>query len=404
MKTYLATRGTGISVIWLLVVLFGVGTALATRVYYPAKKSLSAYADDVYEKCAPAPHAPSCYDEEIPRLMDRISMEEAFEVTRFVQQKDPRYLYCHVLGHNISYREADRDVSKWKDVVARCPTTFCNNGCQHGALMRRFNAESLTDAQIQQVKPDLQDVCEPRGNWNPREVERSMCYHALGHLHMFMTNADINKSVNLCQDVATKPDGRNYVQTCTQGVLMSVYQPLEPEDFALVRGLTPTKETVNAFCDQFTGEAWFACHSESWPLFLQDMKEPAGLMRFCSYTDEPYHKKNCIGTGMSILTVLMVVEQGGRLDTLTAYCDQLSGIHKGDCYAHAAFRLVQIDPRYTALAKSVCDAASQSGVGDACFSYLLQHVDQSFAPGQEADAFCSAFEEPWQTKCSTRTY
>jgi len=331
-------------------------------------------------------------------------MEEAFDVTRLIQQKDPRYLYCHVLAHNISYREADKDISKWKDVVARCPTTFCNNGCQHGAIMRRFNAEDLTDEQIELVKPDLRDVCEPRGNWNPREIERSMCYHALGHLHMFITKADIKKSVALCEDIAVKADRRNYVQTCTQGVLMSVYQPLEPEDYALVRGLTPTKETVNTFCNQLSGESWFACHSESWPLFLQDFKEPSGLLAFCSYTREPYHRHNCISTAMSILTVHMVIDRGGQLDTLKSYCDRLPQEEKGQCYEAVAFRLVQIDPRYTSLARSVCEAAAASGVGDACFSHLLQHVDQSFVPGPEADAFCNAFAEPWHTKCATRTY
>src|SRR5688572_29551570 len=129
------------------------------------QKTMSHYADQVYAKCKNAGFPPSCYDEEIPKLMDKISMEEAFEVTKYVQQKDTRYLYCHVLAHKLSYREVDRDLNKWKDVVSRCPATFCNNGCQHGALMRRFNAESLTPEQIDQIKPDLSDVCEPRGAW-----------------------------------------------------------------------------------------------------------------------------------------------------------------------------------------------------------------------------------------------
>jgi len=374
-----------------------VGLALWT---ISPKKSLHAYADGVVKKCQGVAYAPSCYDREIPKLMDRISMEEAFEVTRLVQEKDKRYLYCHVLAHNVSLREAEKDLSNWKDVVARCPTTFCNNGCQHGALMRRFNAESLTNSQIAEVKPDLMDVCEPRGSWNPREIERSMCYHALGHLNMFITKADIPKSVELCNDIGIKPDGRNYTQTCTQGVLMSVYQPLEPEDFALVKDLTPTKDTVNVFCNQFTGEAWFACHSESWPLFLQDIKEPAGLMRFCSYTNDPDKKQNCIATGMSILTVFMVVDRGGQLDRLRAYCDQLPFVQKGQCYAASAFRLVQIDPRYADTAQAVCVVAQESGVGDACYSYLLQHADQSFQEGStEREAFCEAFSEMWKIQC-----
>lgn len=364
------------------------------------KKSLQVYADAVVKACEKESYAPSCYDREIPKLMDKISMEDAFEVTRLVQVKDQRYLYCHVLAHNLSLRETSKDITKWKDVVARCPTTVCNNGCQHGALMRRFNAESLTDDQIQEVKPDLLDVCEPRGSWNPREIERSMCYHALGHLNMFITDADIPKSVSLCNDISVKSDGRNYTQTCTQGVLMSVYQPLEPEDFALVKDIAPTKNTVNAFCNQFTGEAWFACHSESWPLFLEDIKKPTGLLRFCSYTSDPDKKHNCIATGLSILTVLMVVDRDNKLDTLTTYCNELPRLEKGQCFASSAFRLVQIDPRYIDTAISVCEAAEVSGVGDPCYSYVLQHKDQSFAKGSgEATDYCNHFKDPWKEKC-----
>ncbi len=364
------------------------------------KKTLQEQADVVIKKCAQVAYAPSCYDEEIPKLMNHISMEEAFEVTRLVQAKDQRYLYCHVLAHNLSLAETNKDITKWKDVVTRCPTTFCNNGCQHGALMRRFNAESLTDAQIEEVKPDLTSVCEPRGTWNPREIERSMCYHALGHLNMFITKADIPKSVQLCDEIAIKSDGRNYAQTCTQGVLMSVYQPLEPEDYALVKGLTPTKDGVDAFCAQFTGEAWFACHSESWPLFRQDINDPYGLMRFCSYTDDPGKKQNCIATALSILTVSMVVDRGGQLDALKTYCDQLPNVQKGQCFAAAAFRLIQIDPRFTQKAIEACRIAENSGVGFDCYAYILQHKEQSFAKGStEAVEFCQQFEGLWRQRC-----
>ena len=65
-------------------------------------KPLGKYAETVWQRCGSAQFTPSCYDEEIPRLMDepaRLSMEEAFAVTRIIQEKDPKYAYCHVLGH-----------------------------------------------------------------------------------------------------------------------------------------------------------------------------------------------------------------------------------------------------------------------------------------------------------------
>ena len=215
-----------------------------------SKNSLQEHADIIFKKCASQDYSKGCYDAEIPKLMSILSMEEAFDIARLIQKKEPKYLECHVLGHYLSERETAKDPTKWKDVVARCPATMCNNGCPHGALMARFGNETefLSDQQIEEIKPDLMDACEPRGAWNPAEVERSMCYHAMGHLNMYATNANIDKSVELCNEIGVKEDGRNYVQTCTEGVLMSVYQPLGPEDVALVEAIRPAKDTVNSFC------------------------------------------------------------------------------------------------------------------------------------------------------------
>jgi hypothetical protein len=100
-----------------------------------SENELRKYAEDVLGRCSSVGYKPTCYDEEIPKLLDIITMEDAFQVTRYVQEKRPEYLYCHVLGHNIAEQETRKDPSRWKDVVARCPTTMCNNGCPHGALI-----------------------------------------------------------------------------------------------------------------------------------------------------------------------------------------------------------------------------------------------------------------------------
>jgi hypothetical protein len=402
MKTKLHVgRNTVVLILLSLLALCELTFVVWPRVFVSKKQRIEQYARNVYEKCKSVGYAPSCYDREIPKLMDSVSMEDAFEVTRAVQQLDSRYLYCHVLAHNLSYRETSKDLNKWMDVVSRCPTTFCNNGCQHGAIMRRFNAESLNDTQIQSIIPDLQKVCEPRGKWMPREIERSMCYHALGHLHMFITKADIPKSADLCRTVGTKSDGRNYVQTCIQGVLMSVYQPLEPEDFALVKDITPAKAGVDAFCNKFTGEAWFACHSESWPLFFDDIQKPGGLTKFCSYSEDPSKKTNCIATIMSILTVTLVVNNNSDLSALQSYCESLPDAVKPECYGEAAFRLMQIDPRYKDLAFAVCRVPSDSAVQTVCYRKLMQQGHETYVKGSaESLRFCSQFPESLREECS----
>src|SRR6185369_2960133 len=100
--------------------------------------SLETLADRVIQKCKTANPRDVCYNIEIPRLMKFISMEDAFSVTRIVQDKDPQFLYCHVLGHELASIETKKDPSKWKEVIGRCPSGVCSNGCVHGAFQEKY--------------------------------------------------------------------------------------------------------------------------------------------------------------------------------------------------------------------------------------------------------------------------
>lgn len=382
----------------LVVELAFVGVSVVSRLL--PQPQLPILAQNVLSRCKEITFKPACYDEEIPKLMNTISMEQAFEVTKLVQERDPQYLYCHVLAHKISYKETSKDVFKWKDVVARCPTTMCNNGCQHGAMMRRFNSETLTDDQIGEIKPDLADVCEPRGNWKPVEVERSMCYHALGHLAMYVTGARINRSVDLCKSLTHKPDGRNYEQTCTEGVLMSVFQPLEPEDQALVKSLTPKKEDVSGFCGKLTGEARDACFRESWPLFLEQIQKPEGLMQFCSYTKDENERWKCTLTAMNILTVYLVIGNEAKLDRLQEFCTALPTPSRSWCYAGASARLLQIDPAYLPQSIEACSLPNEEISKTSCYKSLGNMIQTTYHEGSvDRQKACLLLPESQQSAC-----
>ncbi|MBX9765211.1 hypothetical protein K2X83_01060, partial [Patescibacteria group bacterium] len=127
---------------------FGISEVISGNVFMPSpEKNLERLAEKVIATCSKESYPPTCYDEEIPRLMDTgLSMEEAFQVTTVIQNKVSDYFYCHVLGHNLSAKETAKDPSKWTEVVARCPVGMCSNGCLHGAAQERFRAESLSEA------------------------------------------------------------------------------------------------------------------------------------------------------------------------------------------------------------------------------------------------------------------
>ena len=172
--------------------------------FFLPKKSIAEFSSDILGTCASQVSRSTCYDREIPKLMGRLTLEEAFAVTKAVQSRDSSYAFCHVLGHELSARETKKDPSKWKDVAARCPSGVCSNGCIHGAFQERFRSDAFTPSQIETIKPELVNVCEPREGWSPTKMEQATCYHGLGHLFMYITNANVALATRLCDELVVK--------------------------------------------------------------------------------------------------------------------------------------------------------------------------------------------------------
>ncbi len=373
-------------------------------VFRRVESPLSASAENILRTCRDAPHTLSCYDAEIPKLLNTLTMEDAFALTRLIQQRDPRYLNCHVLAHYIAERETAKNPDRWEDVVARCPVMMCNNGCPHGSLMERFKNEEdyLTEEQIQSIKPDLADVCEARGGRRPEEVERSMCYHGLGHLAMYITNANLKRSAALCRDIAIKKDG-NYVQTCVEGVFMSVFQPLGPEDIALVQDITPRKESVTAFCEPFAEDtiSFHACRKESWALFYDDITTATGLAAFCSYTDDRQWQWSCYMSLMNPNTDALVI-RNRDIAGLQNLCAGLPGAFRGTCFAGAAHRLLQVDAALLDRTFEICAAARDVGTKEQndCFRAISAFAVEGFALSNRTFAtYCRRLPPPWDNRC-----
>lgn len=375
-----------------LIVLFSPGLS---TIWKGSNLPLEAYAKRVLAACKDAEYRPSCYDREIPKLMDDISMEDAFKVTWLVQEEDGEYHYCHVLGHALSAKEVKKDPSKWKEVVSRCPSGMCSNGCIHGGFQERFRTDHLTDAQVNDIKGDLKIICEDRPNWHPTGLEQASCYHALGHLTMYLTAGDIAKSLALCADIAIKEDKRDFSQLCFDGAFMQIFQPLEPEDFALVKGKQPTKEQLPAFCDAYQGKHRASCLSESWPLFFDELQTPKGLVDFCSRT-QPEERNRCYSALFYVLTAQFKFE----IPPIRDYCTGLPQEVKGLCFANAASRMIETDYRNIDKAEQLCNEAKAQGVDTQCYDELLFYSSYNFHP-QSAEFLhlCNGLPEPWRSKC-----
>ena len=358
--------------------------------------SFEQHAERIIRACAKSEYRPACYDREIPKLMDQgLSMEETFEVTRLVQERTEGYFYCHILGHKIAEKETAKDPSQWTQVIARCPSDVCSNGCLHGAAQERFRIDTPTPEQVEAVIPDLRGLCEPENGFSFTRLERASCYHALGHLSMFLAGGDVEAATGICDAVAGRP-GIDHEVTCYEGTFMQIFQPLEPEDIALVRDLpVATKEEARAYCDSFTGDKRAACHRESRPLY-GTLAQPNELEEFCSLVPGEIAKRDCYLAMFYVLAPYFEY----NIDDLTRLCAGVPTERTAQCFANSAGRFVESDYRLADEAVALCHAAEEYGVGDACYKELLYY--SAFVFHEESvgfNALCSALPGEWGSRC-----
>ncbi len=397
MRTTLALPKTRRRELLLGILVVAVGAALW---YYGLEQSsvLVSKADAVVKLCASASDHPTCYNKEIPKLMDQgLSMEDAFAVSALVQREDPSFVYCHVLGHELAEKETAKDPSKWLEVVHRVPSGICSNGGIHGAFQERFRTDAMPEAKITELEPMLRGACEPTADWHPTSMERATCEHALGHLTMYITSANINRSLALCGSVALSSDGRDFRHLCYDGAFMQIYQPLEPEDFDLIRGKEVTLKTRESFCSRFSGQEHASCITESWPLYRLAVQTPSGLLDFCKPLSGDKAEYSRCFNGIFYVNAAMLNFDAERI---AALCGGLPAAQKGQCYANSASRFIETDWRNIGRSVALCSVAAAAGVGETCYQELITYSTYNFHPGSpEALNLCDELPSSYKEEC-----
>lgn len=370
---------------------------LVERHFYPA--DLLKRAEHIVEICKREGYAPTCYEREVPGLMDEgLSMEDAIYVMRQVLSLDPSYRYCHTIAHKIAGKEVTKDSTRWKEVALRAPLDICSYGFMHGAFQERFRAETLPpNAPVAEAVSLFDGVCLDR-SWSERtEGEQTNCVHALGHLILYVTNADLHRSVAIC-DVLANAEWNDMRRSCFEGVFMQMYQPLEPEDFALIEGVAPqTLQERDSICSGFTGRPKAACMKESWPLEPQTLRTPGALASFCERVGDGSAEETeyCV----SALAYITAARFQFDPDLFGDFCEQVPN-WGGHCLAYGAPRFLEIYWKDISPSLSLCARAASAGAGDLCYSLLSWYSTRTFVPGsQEAEALCASLPLPWRDQC-----
>lgn len=356
-------------------------------------------AESIIERCADEGYKPTCYDTEIPKLMDEgYSMEQAFEVTKLVQELDPSYQYCHVLGHYLSAKETQKDPENWKEVIARTPLGVCSNGAIHGAFQERFRASSLEPAAQEVMISELKDICEPRPDWQATGMGVATCKHALGHLTMYATDGDIDGSIAMCDRLL---DGKNTImdrQLCYDGAFMQIFQPLEPEDFALIQGKeVETMEEAEEFCSGFDQKYRVSCIGESWPLYRSLTSQPENVMASCKQLPEDSADfLRC----MSGTFYVAMAQSNLSVEWAGDFCSRVPSSVSGLCFANSATRLIETDSRNVARSLEVCALAQAAGQGDACYRDLVRYSGFVFKQTDpEFFELCNGLPADYKSQC-----
>jgi hypothetical protein len=375
----------------LLAVLALAALCVAGYVALGGRDALARSADAVIAACADHSYPPSCYDAEIPKLMDRgLSMEEAFAVARAVQEATDGYYYCHVLGHNLSAKETAKDPSQWTEVVARCPVGMCSNGCLHGAAQERFRQETPAAADIDAALPEIEGICESTRTAG----DRASCTHALGHLFMYLAGGDAGNATALC-DRATDA---SLARTCYEGAYMQVFQPLEPEDRALTRDIdAATPDDARAYCAAYSGDRLAACSRESWPVYGKAIEEPSTVEAFCALVPGERAAKDCYSALSYILAAKLLFDE----ERIAGFCAALPAARRGLCFGNAVSRYLATDARLIPDAAALCALAEERGAGEGCYRGLLLSAAFTYGEGsEEAKEACSFVPDSRKEGCA----
>lgn len=359
------------------------------------------YARVMVERCADAPYRPTCYEEEVPTLTSELTSPEIFDVIRLIRKYDPEYLFCHVLAHELGVYEVSLDPDNWLDVIAMAPPdNLCSNGFSHGAIVARFNDEVLTPEELDVVLEDLAIACEPRDDWDPTDLIKAICYHGIGHVLIHMTEADVDLSVKACEVVALKDDGSDYRTLCEEGVYMQLFQPLEPEDYALIDQLpeAPTKENLPQWCaeNSNTDGQYGACWREAWPLFYRDLFTPEAVINYCSQLSLAQGQEDCYVTVFTI----HARHNLDKPDKMADMCNNVPTEYQGMCLGRGANAYPEENHELIPNAIDMCSRGATEAARDECYAFLARTAPFNFHAGSDAhELMCSSLPSEHQARC-----
>ncbi len=353
--------------------------------------------ESIADSCKGVKSRFNCYDDETLKLMDpprSLSMKEAFEVAKYLQAR--YYPSCHSLAHRISGKEVQKNPDKWKEVISHCPEGICTSGCVHGAMVQRFNKDSFTKQEIDELVPEFKTICFLNKQASPFEVKS--CYHGLGHLVMFTTAGDVHRSLAICDQVSST----TYLSyPCYSGVFMQLFRPFDREDQAVVKEMREKIKDVPSFCKNLAHEKRAVCLIETWQTLVgKESFNPEAAKRFCS---EAFDQSDPLTfTCYDYLIGLQINRLLVHPEKAFDYCHRLSNDLTGSCLGLVGSKFIDVGRVHIDKALDLCESAGK--YKESCYQSLSQGIIFNLVWGSdEQKNYCDRLPVAYKHFCKPST-
>lgn len=372
-----------------------VGTGVCVVALYYARPSLEAHAQAIVRTCASAEHRATCYEKEVPKLLERgVVLTDAFTIAARIQELDESGEYCHGIGHRLGSVEVAKNPGAWKEIARSAPMGSCLSGGLHGAFQERFRKGTLSEEDIPAFLAEVRGFCDVSESLPSNPIDLTMCAHGVGHLLLFVADGDIRQAANICENMRFSDGGgvtaESQTLSCYDGAFMQLFEPREAEDFALVAGKAPARAHVPGFCALFDEDRRGVCIARSAPLFFDGN---LSSVPSCGAVTSAKRQDSCREAQARLF---------GR-DTFfdpkaaDAYCAAYPEGARGACYADiGSYALLSGHGMQQPLL--LCEHAG----GSACYRKLASFIETSFAQGStQRKDFCAQLPPLYRASCGS---
>jgi len=315
-----------------------------------------------------------CYEDLALDFLDQAPLREVMTVFADHETRPEIFSRCHAAAHYLG-RQAYKEIQQVAETYEQC-TSACWGGCYHGVIEQYIAENNLFPGDLDALTAEILTVCGTEDDYDKPRVFGE-CLHGIGHAMMFITNADLPRSLEFC-DVLPSVQQR---EVCYGGIFMensssSTSLDHPSEYLKLSDPMYPCnilEEKYKKLCYQYQSSYFAIITQSDWletidlclqvPIAYQDgcfqvlgsnqvgRTQDLQLMNnTCELVQDTTLKQNCIAGVVEGLTGRYV----GDASYVLKFCSTVVQDTKNICYSQIG-KSVSSWARNTALRDAVCE-------------------------------------------------